>query len=323
MNDINNSLLFLVDDVLGPHRPTSKDNPQKYFNCKSSVCIRDHNKYNLSYNSEMRQFHCFKCGTGGSINRLVGLYGKDGHQERLKMILPYSFPNRNYFEKTVDHDNITCDLPNDYIPLIKHRDGFKYKQALDYVVNKRKITLDQIDEYNIGYTEKGDYKLRIIIPSYNNNGRLNYFEARAYWDKIKMTYLKPKNPDKNDIIFFENRINWDLPVYLVEGVFDAFRIPNSIPMLGKIPSYYLITKLLEHKSRVVLVLDEDAIKDSYKIFEDLTSLGLDMYFIDMSGKDDISRIFEKEGKSSIIKLLKTVKKIDFTEHFMKLFKYVQ
>lgn len=322
MNDTDEILLFLVEEILGPHRPTRADNPQKYFNCKSPKCIHDHNKYNLAYKSDERIFKCFKCETKGSIQRLVSFYGNQAHREKLKLALPYYIPNRSYFDKPkVDHENITCDLLEEYIPLWEPNDTFKYRQALDYVMKTRKITMDQIKEYKIGYTEEGNHKLRVIIPSHNAKGNVNYFEARAYWDKIKMTYLKPKNPDKNDIIFFESRINWDLPVFLVEGVFDAIRIPNAIPMLGKIPSYYLIMKLLEHNARVVICLDEDAIEEAFEIYEDLSSLGLDMFFVDMTGKDDISKMYEDGGKKVIIELLKTVQKLDFELFFNKLLKY--
>jgi DNA primase len=267
-------------------------------------------------------FKCFKCNTQGSIQRLVSFYGNTGHRDKLKLALPYYIANKSYFDKPkVDYASVTCELPEEYFPLSVPRDSFKYRQALEYVLNNRKISMEEIKDYNIGYTEEGTHKLRIIIPSYNNLGKVNYFEARAYWDKITMNYLKPKNPDKNDIIFFESRINWDLPVFLVEGVFDAMRIPNAIPMLGKSPSYYLITKLIEHNSRVVLCLDEDAITDAYEIYEDLSSLGLDMFFVDMTGKADVSKMYEDHGKKAIIELLKTVQKLNFQMYFQKLLKY--
>jgi len=321
MTDVDEMLIFLVEDILGPHRPTKKDNPQKYFHCKSPQCIHNHDKFHLAYNAEKRVFKCFKCENKGSIQRLVSYYGGKTHSEKLKLILPYHIPQSYFDRPKVDFANVTCELPKEYLPLWKKRDSFKYRQALDYVINTRKITMEQIKEYNIGYTEEGNRKLRIIIPSYNSSGKVNYYEARAYWDKIKMNYIKPDNPNKDDVIFFENRVNWDLPVFLVEGVFDALRVPNAIPMLGKIPSYYLISKLLEHNSRVILCLDEDAIKEAYEIYEDFSSLGLDMYFIDMSGRKDISKIFEDNGKKAIVDLLKRIQKLNFEKFLEKLIQY--
>lgn len=320
MTDTDEILLFLVEDILGAHRPTKFNNPQKYFNCKSPKCIHDYNKYNLAYKADERVFKCFKCNMKGSIHKLVSYYGNNAHKKQLKLALPYYIESRSYFDKP-NFDSITCELPEEFISLSEKRNSFKYKQALEYITKTRKISLDEIKKYNIGYTEEGKYKLRIIIPSYNEQNKVNYFEARTFWDKVKITYLKPDKPDKQNIIFFENMINWDLPVYLVEGVFDAIRLPNAIPMLGKIPSFYLISKLMQQNSKVILCLDEDAIQDAFEIYEDLSSLGLDIYFIDMTGRGDISKIYEDFGKNGIINLLKTVQKINFENYFKKLLKY--
>ena len=148
MTDTDEILLFLVEDILGSHRPTRANNPQKYFNCKSPKCIYDRNKYNLAYNADNRVFKCFKCNTQGSIHSLVQNFGNKGHGEKLKLAIPYYIPNKNYFSKpNFDLENITCELPVEYLPLSKFSETFKYKQALDYVTNVRKLTMDQIKDY--------------------------------------------------------------------------------------------------------------------------------------------------------------------------------
>jgi hypothetical protein len=72
----------------------------------------------------------------------------------------------------------------------------------------------------------------IIIPSYDANGKLNYFTARSF---EKDPYTKYRNPETSrDIIPFELFINWDLPIILCEGPFDAMAIKrNAIPLFGK------------------------------------------------------------------------------------------
>jgi hypothetical protein len=69
--------------------------------------------------------------------------------------------------------------------------------------------------------------------------------------------------------------------------------------------------LIKHKPRIILCLDEDAIKDGVEIYEMLSSLGLDVYFIDLKGKGDISYQYETNGENAIKDLLKTKRKIDF------------
>jgi hypothetical protein len=107
------------------------------------------------------------------------------------------------------------------------------------------------------------------------NGNLNYYIARS-WDPN--TRAKYKNPEaeKDKIIFNENLINWDEDIFLVEGVFDGFFLPNSIPMLGKHMSSLLFDSLyLKSKGTVTIALDGDAFKDGMKLYNELN--GGDLY----------------------------------------------
>ena len=50
----------------------------------------------------------------------------------------------------------------------------EYKNAMRYL-KMRDITKREILKYGIGYCVEGLYRYRIIIPSYTNDGTLNYF----------------------------------------------------------------------------------------------------------------------------------------------------
>ena len=82
----------------------------------------------------------------------------------------------------------------------------------------------------------------IILPSYNAEGKLNYFTARNF---NKHSTMKYKNPDvSRDIIGLELFINWNVPIILCEGIFDAIAIKrNVIPLLGKTIQKSLMKKI--------------------------------------------------------------------------------
>ena len=168
-----------------------------------------------------------------------------------------------------------------------------------------------IKYYNIGYTIKGKYHDRIILPSYDEFGDLNFFVGRA-WDKWK----KPKylNPDalKNLIIFNEDKINWDATIYLVEGAFDHIVIPNSIAILGKsLPDKLKLTLYNKARGKIVIVLDEDAHDDALRIYRELNTGKLYnriMLCTPPYGHDP-SSIFEKLGPKGIVKLLRNSSKV--------------
>lgn len=313
-NQDNYLIVNVLENFLGAPKFSrdAEKRTQWEFNCPSKTCKHDHGKFNLAYKSTDKIFKCWKCKISGFVYKLVQEYGRKEDLNRLKLILPeYKRHNFNVFKKTeIDYDSVTCDFPEDYQPLNRERNSKLYKLAYDYAVNTRKISPQQIDKYKIGYTERGSRKFRLIIPSFNVHGKMNYYEARAYLKDAKRTYMKPDFPDKNDIIFNEQFVNWDLPVYLVEGVFDAIRLPNAIPMLGKTPSPLLFNKILQHNATVIVCLDSDAFRDGIDIYKRLSSLGINVYFIDLKGKKDFSKIYEDGGQEKINEVLKTIRKID-------------
>lgn len=284
---------------------------QYEFNCPSSTCKNDKDKFNLNFNSERNIFNCFKCKYHGFVTSLIRDYGNEDDFKKFELLFPKS--NITYSPiKKIDFselkDDITCELPEGYRPLTEKYDSKYYYRAINYLKN-RGITEDLIKKYEIGYTETGPRIYRIIIPSRNIHGEINYYEARSYFSKSLKPYYKPTYPNKLDIIFNVSNINFDLPVYLVEGVFDMFPLYNAIPLLGKDLSPLLLFLLIRHKSKVILCLDEDAIDDSIKLYNELSSYGIDVYFVEV--KDDIAKQFELYGHEKIIEILKGYKKLNF------------
>ena len=128
-------------------------------------------------------------------------------------------------------------------------------------------------------------KLKVVIPSYNNEGLLNYFVGRSF---DKNAYIKHKLASTTkDIIGFEMHINWDLPVILCEGAFDAIAIKrNAIPLFGKKISSTLMKKIITSNcKKIYLALDNDALKDTLNHAEKLMGYGKRIYIIEMNDKD--------------------------------------
>ena len=141
----------------------------------------------------------------------------------------------------------------------------------------------------------------IVIPSYDCNGKLNYFTARSF---EKDPYVKYRNPEvSRDIIAFELFVNWDLPIILCEGPFDALAIKrNVIPLFGKNIQSSLMKKLVESKvQKIYIALDNDAIKQALGFCEQLLDIGKEVYLVELQGKDPSEMGFEH-----FTKLIQTV-----------------
>ena len=230
-------------------------------------------------------------------------YGNKSDLKKYRLVNP----NIELKKKEVKEIN---GLPKEYIPLSEENDSVEYKKALQYLT-KRNIGKDLIDKYNIGYCEDGDYYHRIIFPSYDIHNDINYFLGRSYEPYSKLKYKNPEIP-KTEIIFNEGKVNWDSNVYIVEGVFDHIVVPNSIPMLGKVISDDLFTKLVKNaECKVIILLDSDAYSDAIKLYKKLNSTKLHnrVYIIKLPKGYDISDINQKLGKKGVLDVLSTAKKI--------------
>ena len=152
-------------------------------------------------------------------------------------------------------------------------------------LTQRGITEKQIVKYGIGYCKEGLYSRRVIIPSYNCDGSLNYFVSRSYYIDEKMKYKNP--PISKNVICFDSQINWNEPIILCEGVFDAITIRrNAIPLLGKFPSKLLVEKIfMNGVSDIVISLDNDAKTEALKASEYFRKQGINVKFMNLKDKD--------------------------------------
>jgi DNA primase len=166
-----------------------------------------------------------------------------------------------------------------------------YKQAYKFLKD-RGVDATEIARYGIGYCTDGPYSERIIIPSYDNDGILNYFTARSFTG----SNYKYKNPPvSKDVIGFEFFVNWNEPIILCEGPFDALSIKrNAIPLFGKtIPTELLKKIYTKNVKEIYIVLDEDARKDSIKLVDKLMKDGIKAYFVQLQDKDPNELGFSK------------------------------
>ena len=163
------------------------------------------------------------------------------------------------------------------------------------------------DRYGIGYCNTGEYGGRVVIPSYSESGTLNYFVARSF----DGNYFKYKNPEASkDVIFFENLINWNTPIILCEGVFDALAIRrNAIPILGKSLSMELKKKLLtSNVTDIYIALDTDARERALHIAEHLLNQGKRIFLVDLPDKDP-----SEMGFKPFTKLIQTAEELDLSK----------
>lgn len=263
-------IIEILEDILGEHRGHNDVRGQMSFDCP--VCSYDikgldvgDGKGNLEVNYKDEVYKCWVCSetheTHGTIYKLIKKFGTPKQLKKYLLLRPEEHGENKRIYKKVK-------LPKEFIEFDKCSGGLKltphYRQAFNYI-KKRNITDEMVSKYKIGFCYTGNYANRIIIPSYDDDGQLNYFVARSYLTKTKRKYMNPE-ANKETLIWNEHLINWDEPIYIVEGVFDSIFLPNSIPMLGKFMTENLFNKLYEKAKKIIIVLDGDAWLDAVKLY---------------------------------------------------------
>lgn len=245
------TIIGILDETLGVG--TSLKGNEQAHHCP--FC--HHHKKKLQINLDTQQWHCWVCDAKGK--KITSLL-KKLHVDSRRLRKIYEIYGDDYIVSTsTEEEKVELRLPNEFRSLLKEPKGLNplFRKVKQYA-EQRGITREDIIKYNIGYCDTGHYANRIIIPSYDSDGRLNYFIARSVYDEEKFKYKNP--PVSKNVIMFENQINWDEPITLVEGVFDAISVKrNVIPILGKfIPKILNDTIYTKGVKSIKILLDKDA-----------------------------------------------------------------
>lgn len=322
-------LIDILSSFLGEYKQTS--DVQLQFNCPQCALdkgVTSDGKFNLEVNLAINKFNCWSCGEvnnmHGSIFKLISKYGNSTLLSEYKkelLTLKYSnLYNLPILEKITNAEDLYFFTDEISLPY-----GFTKIQTLSKTprrvfeyLTSRGITDEIVKEYSIGYTMYHDkYKStssRIVLPSYDKFGELNYWVGRDYTSLPKrMKYMNPK-VDKKSIIFNEKLIQWDADLNIVEGPFDSIVVPNSIPLLGKIlrPDFQLFQTIFERcNANINIFLDGDAFENVKVLYKTLNigKLYNRIRYIPTSIELDPSKIHELYGKQGIIDHLRNAKQL--------------
>jgi DNA primase len=298
-------VLGLLETVLGKGKG-SKTTMDYAFYCP--VC--KHHNPKLIVNIKSGQYNCWTCHPATKGKTPVSLLKKiEAPVEKVLEMKTY-FQGDTTKIDTTKPDKVA--LPKEFESLVTPDGSLESRHALAYI-KKRGISTNDILKYNIGYCKTGRYRNRIIVPSYDKSGNVNYFIARSYEAEPSRKYDAP-SCNKTELIGLEYFINWSVPVILCEGIFDAIAIRrNAIPLFGKTIPKSLMLKLVESEVKTIyLALDKDALKEALEYSHNLLNLGKEVYLIELEGKDP-----SELGFNNITKLLHKAKPLSFSDLLLK------
>ena len=312
----------ILASFLGQPKNEITDTGQLQFNCPRCVDEKGHNelgKYNLEVNVLRGVFKCWSCCSvdddmKGPVKKLILRYGGNEAYREYDAVVREIRNNKLYNLPELNHGDsigqVYLKLPATYkkVNLATCR-----RQVREYLI-KRNITQDIIDKFKIGYTnweeERPRDRNRIIIPSYGEDGTLNYWVGRDFTGvKGRQKYNNIEGVKKTDIVFQESQIQWDSDITLVEGAIDCIYGNNTIALLGKTLSTndetYL--KLKDRaNANVIICLDSDTTDEEIMNIYDILEKALPgrVRYIKMDKYKDFGEAYEAGGKKAIIELMK-------------------
>jgi len=323
-NELNSLIERIFDDV------KNSGGEQVQVNCPRCQDRDDlsepDGKYNLEINFRKRKFRCWKCDEPFFSGDLKYLIREFGNVDDINEYKEYEENNIDFFineeEKVVIQH---VELPPEFIPFSSiDTSNPQHMEAYNALVLERKVDYKTAIKFRLGFCIEGRYSKKFVIPSYDANGRLNYFASRSY-DKYAKNKHDNLKSSKDAIIFNEGYIDWDSTVYLVEGSFDflSFNI-NTIPILGKVLGEKLFFKLKEKKPDIIVILDPDAWRNAMALYQQLLTIYYDcedkvkIVELDVSGlnekgkmiKYDLDELKRFKGISAVVEEIKKARQLN-------------
>ena len=263
-----------------------------------------HHKRKFSVNLDKSVYKCWVCDyRGRNIRRVIRSYGSYNQIQKWDSISQRSDLERFaelFMEAERPEDKSKMELPEEFTSLCTGTIPATGTYALRYL-QKRGITKDDIVKWKIGYCFSGEYRNRIIIPSFDEDGDCSYFIARSYSGDS----YKYKNPRASkDIVFNELFIDWNSDLVLGEGVFDALGAGNAVPILGSTlrKGSELLRKIVRNDTPIYIALDPDAADKERRIIKMLLEYDIELYKIDVTGYEDVGsmpkEVFEERKNNA-------------------------
>ena len=277
--------LKILNNILGDFY---NKNTEYLFYCPNC----QHHKKKLSINIDKNVFKCWVCDwSGKNIYRIIKYHGSNNDKYEWKrfgqQIEIEEFANKLFGTQIKIEEKI--DLPDEFISLANKKLPRTSLYPLNYL-KSRGLTKEDIVKWKIGYCSAGKYVGRVIVPSFNKNGDINYFVTRSYDNNWKK-YLNPRA--SRDIIFNYPYLDFDEDLILVEGVFDAMKAgDNSVPLLGSTlnENSKLFYEIVKNDTPIYLALDPDAAKKINKLINLFLKYDIEIRLVNISPFDDVGEM---------------------------------
>lgn len=248
-------------------------------------------KLKLAVRLDDGRYHCWVCGIrGGRILSLIKRHAPQQAQAALKFWVPRKIRR----EPRRQHDDATMlQLPDGFMLMANNLDT-SVPELCGVIGYVRSRGLNERDMWRrrLGFSLDPSFVNRVIVPSFDASGRLNYYTSRAVRRSMWPRYRNAPGY-KQDVIYNEIDIDWDNELLLTEGPFDVFTAyDNATCIFGNTLNehFRLFERIVEHDTPVVLALDSNERRSTRRIASLLYSYDIDVRIMDLDGYKDMGEM---------------------------------
>lgn len=222
------------------------------YNCCCPICREGKSfgkKRRCWYLPERDWIHCFNCGWSTPsikwIMRVSGLSFGEISQELSENdyhVVNLDRTRDHLIESNVLPNNYNEGLPEDAINLTNqlqlnyYKDNGVVLRAIRYLTERR--LLSAVNRPRAFYLSLDDpvHRNRIIIPFYDANGKIPFYQSRAFGGNVdgfmeQTRYLSKKGSERT--VFGIDKVDVDIPyLFLFEGPIDSCFVRNGLGVAG-------------------------------------------------------------------------------------------
>lgn len=280
--------LKILRRILGDARQKGKE---AIFYCPKHPARAGRSQGQLSVNLTTDWFNCWSCAfKGRNLLPLLRLGGKSPE------LLEYAAElEERKHEAPPERVYDTPTLPEGFRSLSEEHRSPHRRQAMDYL-SRRGVGADAILRWRLGYCEDGEYRHRIIFPSFDRYGDLNFVSGRAYYEGPHLMRYKHGNYSK-DIVWNDCMVDWSRSVVVTEGPFDAIKAgENAVPLQGTLLNEHslLFNKIISLGVDPYFAMDSDAFRRQLGIMKKFIEYGAQPRFVDLKGRKDVGEMTTEE-----------------------------
>ncbi len=185
--------------------------------------------HHLWCNPDKNAYHCFKSNEHGNLRQLVSqmegcpfydvddILGINEIRNLEKKLAEFFAEKKESKKKVLPVEGL--ELPPEAFKIVNLPADNRFRKKAEEYLAKRKIPVD-----DFFVCVGGKYANRILIPYYDKDGKLFYYNTRDISNKSSLRYLGPPKEvgiGKSDVIWIKSWPAVGSKVYLCEGEFDA------------------------------------------------------------------------------------------------------